>query len=350
MKRLPLLIIADTSVPEALGSKLLNGAVSLGLEPGRDIQVNYTSPAVTYSPSMKRLRGKVFFRLADRRSREWWKFQEELLSQIRCSRPKFVLVTGVLPLKCEIFNEIQDQGSLIVNYLTDDPWNPIHRRRSFLRNLPLYDHIFSTKKALCSRLKMAGTRSTSWLPFAYDPTLHHATQQSLALDNANVLFVGTGAAERLAWLAALESLPGLKRRIHGNNWEGLNTPGWEKHSAVIGDQYCSAIQGADIVLGLLREANRDLSTDRSYEIGAIGGCGLYQDSSEHRELLPYYPDEGFFRTPNQLRERVQYLMANPSLRRQLRQLGSEALRKPENTYAARLQSMLKWSEQQGENR
>ena len=350
MKQLPLLIIADTSVPEALGSKLLNGAVSLGLEPGRDIQVNYTSPAVTYSPSMQRLRGKVFFRLADRRSREWWKFQDELLSQIRYSEPKLVLVTGVLPLKREIFNEFQDQGSHIVNYLTDDPWNPIHRRRSFLSNLPLYDHIFSTKKALCSRLEMAGTRSTSWLPFAYDPTLHHATQQNLALDNANVLFIGTGAAERLPWLAALESLPGLKRRIHGNNWEGFHTPGWEKHSAVIGDQYCSAIQGADIVLGLLREANRDLSTDRSYEIGAIGGCGLYQDSSEHRELLPNYPDEGFFRTPNQLRERVQHLMANPSLRRQLRQLGSEALRKPENTYAARLQSMLKWSEQQGENR
>ncbi|WP_255483167.1 MULTISPECIES: glycosyltransferase [unclassified Synechococcus] len=347
MEQLPLLMIADTSVPEALGSKLMNGATSLGLEPGRDIQVAYTSPAVTYSPSMQRLRGKVFFRLADRRSWEWWRFQNELLRQIRFSKPKLVLVTGVLPLKSEIFHELHNQKAHIINYLTDDPWNPIHRRRSFLRNLPLYDHIFSTKKALCSRLEMAGTPSTSWLPFAYDPTLHHATERNLTLNEPNVLFVGTGAAERLPWLATLENLPGLKRRIHGNNWKGLSTPGWDKQPAVTGEQYCSAIQNADIVLGLLRDSNRDLSTDRSYEIGAIGGCGLYQDSSEHRELLPNYPNEGFFKTPKQLREKVQHLMIHPKLRQHLRKLGSEALRKPENTYAARLQTMLKWSEQQG---
>jgi len=325
----------------------MNGAASLGLQPERDVRVTYTSPAAAYSPSMQRLRGKIFFRLADRRSWEWWKFQHELLNQIHQFKPRLVLITGVLPIRRRIFEEIHNHGGLVVNYLTDDPWNPIHRRRSFLRNLPLYDHIFSTKKALRRRLENAGTPSTSWLPFAYDPMLHQAVQKTLNTNNPVVVFVGTGAEERLPWLAALEDLPGVVRRIHGNNWEGFDTPGWEKQSAVTGEGYCSVIQNADIVLGLLRKANRDRSTDRSYEIGAIGGCGLYQDSREHRELLPKYPNEGFFKTPKQLQERVQHLMAHPSLRDQLRKLGSEAMRKPGNTYAARLQTMLQWSEQQG---
>jgi len=345
VQQLPLLLIADTSVPEALGSKLMNGAVSLGLQPIRDVQVTYTSPAAHYSPSMQRLRGKVFYRLADRRSWEWWKFQSKLLIQIRRSKPKLVLVTGILPLSNEVFEEIQGQGGKVVNYLTDDPWNPIHRRRSFLRNLRHYDHIFCTKKALCDCLEKAGTPSTSWLPFAYDPALHHPPFGKSSKQDTDVLFVGTGAAERLPWLGALKDLPGVRRRIHGNNWRGLNIPGWDIQPAITGEDYCEEIHSTRIVLGLLRQANKDLSTDRSYEIGAIGGCGLYQDSSEHRTLLPKYPEVGFFDTPAQLRERVKYLLEQPDLRHRLRELGSQALCRPEFTYAARLQTILKWSEE-----
>ena len=350
MPQLPLLLIADTSVPEALGQKLFRGSETLGLKFGTDLCVTYSSPAPQFSPSMQRLRGKLFYRLADRRSWEWWGFQRQLKEEIRTMKPRLVLVTGILPFETSVFREIKEGGGRVVNYLTDDPWNPIHRRRSFLRNLPYYDNIFSTKQALCSRLEKAGTRSTSWLPFAYDPALHHPPLEKSSKQAADVLFVGTGAAERLPWLEALQDLPGVKRRIHGNNWEDLNITGWDLQPAVTGEAYCEEIHSAGIVLGLLRQANGDLSTDRSYEIGAIGGCGLYQDSSEHRSLLPQYPDEGFFSTPAQLRERVKHLLENPQLRQRLRELGSQALRRPEHTYAARLQTMLKWSEEQGSRR
>ena len=338
-------MIADTSAPEALGSKLVRGAEAIGLRVGHDLKITYTSPAPQFSRSMQRLRGKLFYRLADRRSWEWWGFQRRLLDQIRTLRPKLVLVTGVLPLHPSVMNKIKEEGGRIANYLTDDPWNPIHRRRSFLRNLHLYDHIFSTKQALRGQLEKAGTPSTSWLPFAYDPALHHPPIQSSALPAADVLFIGTGATERLPWLEALQDLPGVVRRIHGNNWNGLNIPGWDLCPAATGEDYCNAIYGAEIVLGLLRQANGDLSTDRSYEIGAIGGCGLYQDSREHRDLIPNYPDEGFFSTAVQLRERVEHLLMNPNLRKQLREIGSEALRQADHTYSARLKTMLNWSNQ-----
>lgn len=336
-------MIADTSVPEALGKKLVRGSEALGLKVGTDLSIAYSSPAPHFSPSMQRLRGKLFYRIADRRSWEWWRFQRQLKEEIRTTKPRLVLVTGILPFETSIFKEVKERGGHIVNYLTDDPWNPIHRRRSFLRNLRYYDHIFSTKQALCRRLENAGTPSTSWLPFAYDPALHHPPLGKSSKQAADVLFVGTGAAERLPWLEALKDLPEVRRRIHGNNWRGLNTRGWELQPAVTGEAYCEEIHSAGIVLGLLRQANGDLSTDRSYEIGAIGGCGLYQDSNEHRSLLPQYPDEGFFSTPAQLRERVEHLLENPELRQRLRKLGGQALRRPEHTYTARVQTMLKWS-------
>ena len=158
----------------------------------------------------------------------------------------------------------------------------------------------------------------------------------------DVAFVGTGAPERQPWLAALADCPGLRRRLYGNSWAGIATPGWERQGAVGGGDYARAIHHARLVLGLLRDANGDLSTDRSYEIGAIGGCGLYRDTWEHRALLPGYPEVGFFSTPAQLREHALAILGDPALQAQLRELGATALRRPEHTYGERLRQMLAW--------
>ena len=340
MKRL--LLIGDTSLPEALGSKLMRGAKNLELNREWGISISYHSPAPNYSPSMNRKRGKLFYRLADKRSWEWWGFQELLLQKVKKIKPDIVLVTGVLPLKTEIFQTIRSQGGMISNYLTDDPWNPIHRRRKFIENLANYDHIFSTKSALQARLKQAGAPSTSWLPFAYDPELHYPVQTETGAD---VVFIGTGAKERLPWLKSIAEVPLIQRRIHGNNWNGIKTPGWEQHPAVNGNKYCQAISGATAVLGLLRAANGDQSTERSYEIGAIGGCGLYQDTEEHRQLLTDYPDEGFFKNPDELALRAGDVLENRPLQQALRSAGAQAIRKQQNTYAARLETILGWAEQ-----
>ena len=91
-----------------------------------------------------------------------------------------------------------------------------------------------------------------------------------------------------------------------------------------------------MVLGLLREANGDQSTDRSYEIGAIGGCGLYQDTDEHRQLLKTTQTKDSLKNPSELANRVKEILANTALQTEMRKLGEKAIRKHENTYAARL--------------
>ena len=79
---------------------------------------------------------------------------------------------------------------------------------------------------------------------------------------------------------------------------------------------------------------------RSYEIGAIGACGLYQDTTEHRMLLPTYPEHGFFNTPEQLRIRVQGLLDDARLRIKLRRLAMQEICKPQNTYLERLKQII----------
>jgi len=336
-----LLLIGDVSLPEALGSKLVRGLNSCSRSKRWSIKTTYTSPAKYYSPSMSCLAGKIFYQLADKRSWEWWQYQNHLVQTIKKLRPRAVIVTGILPLKQEVYESIHSYGGMILNYLTDDPWNQIHYRKSFIKNLRYYDHIFSTKDALQFRLRAEGCVSTSWLPFAYDPSLHKPVGASKGTE---VIFVGTGAKERLQWLKALDDLTGITKQVYGNGWNKLSTPGWEQMPAVTGNDYCYVIEKAQIVLGLVRSANGDLSTDRSYEIGAIGGCGLYKDTIEHRKLLEGYPDSGFFNSPDDLRYAVINLLKNPDLQRTLRELGKHSISRQENTYAARAETILNWIE------
>lgn len=343
MDSLPILLIADESVPEALGSKLTRGAESLGLRRDIDFQTAYTSPSTSHSKSMKHIYGKIYYRINDKRSWEWNSFQRKLIEEIKAKKPRLVIVTGILPMTNSVIDIIHYYGGYLVNYLTDDPWNSIHRRRSFLSNLNKYNHIFTTKKQIIGELGQAGVSSISWLPFAYDPVLHHKPIKPCLEEAADIHFIGTGAKERLDWLTPLSNITTLSKRVYGNNWENINPKGWEKRLAVTGEQYCNAIHDCKIVLGLLRRANRDDSTDRSYEIGAIGGCGIYEDTEEHRKLLNGYPDIGFFKTPSELQRKVKMIVANKELQQQLKSLGRAAVMKEENTYKARLKTIIEVS-------
>ena len=86
MKRL--LLIGDTSLQDALGSKLLRGAKEFELDQSWEINFAYHSPATNYSPSMRQKLGKVFYRLADKRSWEWWNFQQVLVENIKEMKPE----------------------------------------------------------------------------------------------------------------------------------------------------------------------------------------------------------------------------------------------------------------------
>ena len=220
-----LLLIGETTTKEGIGGKFLRALHSEDLNREWKSYVQYTSPAINYSPSMAKFSGKLFYRLAGKRSWEWWGFQKKLINTIVRCKPNLILVTGILPISGKVFEAAKEFNCCFVNYLTDDPWNPIHKRNSFINNIEKYDHIFSTKEELCQRLESNGARSTSWLPFAYDPQIHKPPDSiySTPCENPDVVFVGTGAKERCKWLTPLAEIP----EISPDLWERL---GQDKNS------------------------------------------------------------------------------------------------------------------------
>jgi spore maturation protein CgeB len=80
---------------------------------------------------------------------------------------------------------------------------------------------------------------------------------------------------------------------------------------------------------------------RTYEVAAMGGCMLVEDTPDHRDL--FGQDEEavvYFRTSTEAVERLRALLADAPRRAALALRVRERIVRGEHTYAARLRQML----------
>jgi len=299
-----------------------------------------------YAPSMKYIWGKVFFKLNGKEPIEWSSFNQKTIEKINKFEPDIVIVTGIFPLKNEVFQAISKINAKIINFLTDDPWRKSLYRSKFISNLKKYDLIISTKSRIISDLIAAGVQRVEFLPYSYDPFWHHLPDPCSEFEKekfiADISFVGYGDRDRLPMLKAVASIGNLNLKLYGNDWDNIPVKGWKKHPAVAENQFRLAMYSSKLALCLLRKRSRDDSTQRTFEIAPCGGCGIYEDTPEHRNILSDYPEYGFFSSPQDLANKCKWLLEHPKERENMRQLGIELIVKESNTYTSRLKTILEW--------
>src|SRR5207248_3036751 len=138
-----------------------------------------------------------------------------------------------------------------------------------------YDLYACTKRAIMDDVERAGCRRTAFVRFGHNPAIYFpeapTTERERATFESDVAFVGTADVERLPYLDALLSLPGVRVAVYGSYWDRLPDrirKVWRV--TAIGREYRLALNGTKIGLGLLRSANRDRHTMRTFEIPACG--------------------------------------------------------------------------------
>jgi len=241
---------------------------------------------------------------------------------------------------------MKKMGTRLANFSTDDPWNPAHRADWFLRALPEYDRVFSTRKANLGDFAALGVKA-SHLPFGYDPDLYFWERGEGIGDRGNeeakVFLAGGGDLDRYPLMKALKEA-GIGLSLWGEYWEkaGLPSGGFLDASGIRREAARCMVS-----LVLVRRANRDGSAMRSFEIPACGACCVAEATGEHREL--FGPDGEavlYFRTPEELVHRVKEAFSNPELRARLRRNAHRAITGRPNTYTDRLKTMLQRLEEQ----
>jgi spore maturation protein CgeB len=335
------LLIVGYSEPGQMGNYLAAAAKRLGL----DCQIMDAGRAEATSRIVKafhwRLRGKKPANLR--------RFASQVVEACVTMRPTVVLTTGGrAALEREHIEKLQTLGIKVINYSTDDPWNPLFYAPWFLATLPKYDAIFTPRRANVEEFRRSNVRGLHYLPFGFDARVHRPWPANLpAGAPCDVLFVGGCDSERLPLISALADA-GLRLALFGRYWDSHSKT--RSHWRGVADQETirAASASAGISLCLVRRANRDGHVMRSYEAAAIGGCVLAEDTPDHRELFgPEDRAAQYFTTIPELVQKARRLTADVDARRRLSLQLHQRMTGRADTYSDRLAEMLRLSVSNG---
>jgi spore maturation protein CgeB len=330
------LLIVGNPAPIHLGAHFLHAAQAQGLSVKLcDSRVAFTAPWPLV---------KFNWWLRGRRPTWLKSFSEQLVENCRQFRPRWLLATGISPIGDQALAMIGKFGTLRLNFLTDDPWNLAHRAPWFLKALPHYDHVFSPRRANLEDLRRLGCTGVSYLPFAYAPEIHFPelprTAAEHACFSADVIFAGGADADRVEYMTAIVRA-GFKLALYGGYWEQF--PALKLYSRGYADAQTlrKAIGGAKVALCLVRQANRDGHSMRTFEVPAVGACMLMEDTEEHREI---FGEAGqavvYFSNTAEMIDKLSWLLAHDEERQRLALVARQMITQGKHAYRDRLTSML----------
>jgi hypothetical protein len=270
-------------------------------------------------------------------------FGEKVLRVANAFRPTWLLSTGLAPLDASVLVALGRQNVIRYNFLTDDPWNPAHRGKWFLRALPKYDGIFSPRRSNLKDLDELGCPHVEYLPFAYNPLIHFpplATGAGVPMP-VDVIFIGGADSDRLPYAAAVIEA-GFSLALYGGRWNRYRHMRAYYRGFADPPQVRQAIANAKVSLCLVRRANRDGHVMRTFEVPAVGGCILTEHTAEHEDILgPERLATLYFRTPAEMVSKLRWLLDHEHERRRLTEAAHRRIVSGANTYRDRLASMLK---------
>lgn len=331
----PRLLIVGNDGGTNIGASLHRAAQAMGVVSElSDCRRAYEGPRVV---------GRFNWWLRDRRPTRLTAYSREVVEHCRRFQPAMMLATGLAPLTREALDEIRGMGIATANYLTDDPWNPAFRSRWFMAGLAAYDRIFSVRTRNLDDLARAGCRDVTYLPFAVDRDLFYPEDPApsdRASFESDVCFVGGADRDRVPFIGALVDA-NLEVAVYGGYWGRYpeTTDAWRGHAPP--EVLRKATRAARISLCLVRRANRDGHTMRSFEVPAMGGCMLAEDTDEHRAFFGRDGDAvRYFDSAARMVDVARELLSDPAARMRLAAAGQQIIASGRHTYRDRLAAML----------
>jgi spore maturation protein CgeB len=326
-------VLVGNPGPEHVGRHFHDAAGDLGIECGfLDLRRAHAS-----------VLQKVSWHLRGHRPGRLRSFSREVVAACRDVRAGCLLVTGIAPPSAAALREIASLGTVRMNFLTDDPWNPAHRAAWFLQALANYDHVFSPRAANIEDLRALGGPGVSYLPFAY-AAAHHVPPSNAGPgghgSTCDVVFVGGADRDRVGWVGALLRA-GIGVECYGGYWDRFpETRGCARGMAAP-DRLAEVLRRGKVVLCLVRRANRDGHSMRTFESAAMGACMLVEDTEDHRRLFgPDGEAVRYFRSREELVDRAGWLVRNDAERARLAAAAQAIVVGGSHRYRDRLTSML----------
>ena len=337
------ILIVDTTIYD-------RGQPLLSFVPRRSAaEITYFDETPYHNRLRTSLAHKVIYRVLGGRPATAWAYNARLLKLASECRPELVIVAKGALVFPKTLRRLRALGARLVNYATDDPFNNVSSDGWLRAAIPEYDLYACTKRAIEADVRAAGCGRTAFVRFGYNPTLHFperpATDAEARAFSSDVVFVGTADSDRLPYLDALLSIPRLRLAVYGSYWD-RQPERYRRHARgpVVGRAYRLALGSTKIALGLVRSANRDQHTMRTFEIPACGAFLCAKRTGEHLELFREDFDAVFFNDPDELRSQVMRYLGDEDARRRIVAAGFCTVTQGAHTYADRVVEMASLAE------
>ncbi|GAC1365320.1 MAG: hypothetical protein NVSMB32_08750 [Actinomycetota bacterium] len=326
------LVLVGVPGPEHVGRHFHDAARGLGVSTVfLDVRSAYASP-------LQRLSWHV----GGHRPSGLRSFSRQVVGACRETQATWLLVTGMAPPSAAALAEIGSLGVLRLNFLTDDPWNPAHRAPWFMEALPHYDHVFSPRTANLEDLRALGC-PVSYLQFGY-AALH--SDQSLRAASAvqaptcDVVFVGGADRDRVAWVTSL-ARAGFSVECYGGYWHSFAETRACARGMAAPAQLAEVHRRGRITLCLVRRANRDGHSMRTFESAVMGACMLVEKTEDHCRLFGADGEAvRYFTSHQELVEKTGWLLGDENERQRLAGAARALVVGGRNSYGDRLESIL----------
>lgn len=321
-----------------VGAFFLRALESLGYDFAFVDEWEYVKP-LTYS-----LAHKLVYRVVGRPP-TYWALNRRVVETARSFQPQVVLFAkGAFIAPKTLIQIKRETGACLVNYATDDPFNLVTSTRDLRSGIPLYDLYVCTKRAIMDDVRRSGCANVVYVPFGYEPLLHFPQKPTKTEErkrfSSDLVFVGGADVDRVPLLRHVAKMPALQLRLYGGYWNRDPLLGRHYGGIAVGSDYRLALSGAKIALGLVRRANRDGHSMRTFEIPACGAFMLAERTDEHLELFEEDKEAVYFDSNEELEDKITYYLKHEPERRQIAEAGFRRVTGGTHTYGDRAKQII----------
>jgi hypothetical protein len=267
-------------------------------------------------------------------------FNQRMMDRARAFGPDLVFAyngTHVLPATLRTLKETLPR-TFLVQYCNDNPFSSGADKllwRHVKASIPIYDAHFVYRHSNIADVVAHGGRNVHLLRSYYLPEDDYRQEPGGASDylRSDVLFAGHYEPD--ARLEALEQVAGLPLRMNlfGGGWAAARArvrPGSPLArlfpiNPVFGADYRMAISGTKIALCFLSKLNGDSYTRRNFQIPAMRTFMLSEYTPDLASLFEEGRDAEFFRSQDELVDKIRYYLAHESEREEIARKGHQRL-------------------------
>ncbi len=268
----------------------------------------------------------------------------EIVAAAQTFAPDITLITQGSQISPKTLRTLTDGKSILINFATDDPFNPRVSSRYLLAGIPEYDLYVCTKRAIMEDVRRAGCPNVAYVAFGYEPSLHYPEEpvddEERERFSSDVLFIGAADTDRYPILREVAAIPNIQLHLYGGYWDHDPILKPFHRGLVYGRDYRLALSGTKIAICLVRRANRDGHVMRTFETPACGAFMLAERTEEHLEFFTEGEEMACFGSNEELVEKIRYYLAHDEERHRIAEAGYRKVRASDYTYKDRLVQIL----------